>query len=70
MKTLKIWFTNGGIRTRSIISQLLLVVELKFAQNKAKTYAFHSMVKYATYRFCISMNINKTLKIKRKSLQI
>ena len=27
MKTLKMCFTNGGIRTRSILSQLLLVVE-------------------------------------------
>ena len=29
MKTLKMWFTNGGIRIRSIISQLLRVVDYK-----------------------------------------
>ena len=38
MKTLKKGYTNGGMRTRSIISQLLLVVDYSnLHENKVKT---------------------------------
>ena len=60
-------FTNGGIHTRSIISQLLLCRRvLKFVTKiKLRHRPFHSMVKYATYLICIIcifMNINKNAK--------
>ena len=54
---------NGGVTTKSIISQLLLSLDYKtWYQIKALAYAFYYMVSYTNYLIYIFMNINENVK--------
>ena len=61
---------NGGLPTKSIISQLLLTIDyLTWYQIELyqKTHAFPPMIRDTNYLICIFMNINENLKNKGKS---
>ena len=63
MATCNAILKNGGIPTKSIISQLLLTIEyLTWYQINNLIHASYPMVGDANYLICIFMNTKKILK--------
>ena len=58
-------FKNGGVTTKSFISQLLLSLDYK-TYIKPWRGPFYHMVRYTNYLICIFMNINENVKKKKK----
>ena len=53
---------NGGVPTKPMISQVLLILDyLTHSQITDKTQTFHPMVTYANYLICIFININENI---------
>ena len=56
-------YKNGGVPTKLLISQLLLILDCLTSYHiKAKTYTFSLCVAYANYLFCIFINIYENIK--------
>ena len=61
---------NGGIPTKSIISQLILTIDYEtWYQIKEQIHAFYLMVSDANYLICIFMNTNENFKNEGKILK-
>ena len=59
---------NGGVTTKSFISQSLLSLDYKtWYQIQAMAYTFYHMVRYTNYLICIFMNINENVKKMREN---